>query len=338
MKEAAESENPDINESEAESRQNFDWQRRFARALHGYATTVRGAFAALQQVHELLEENGVEEDFDGVAPLARSVLQGCREAHTCARHIDEAVTSLLDTHCSTLDVCERALAESDSASAKVRYYKNKVEGLEEAETERGGPQGSAFKDAAKLGRNREKLREASDTERVLHIRAIDSLNSVVLRRDNLCQLAKQVVTGTVQALRLSVAHVSCEEAAVEIKAKNPFACELDTDMSSVSTGSGSAKDGLVPSPSPPQPKWTNTIAPPLRGRAKSDGSDGTMPTQTPGDSATNTPGRDSDTTGTNPFDEFEAPPLVLELAWPKKLPVVRQRFRPPGCLAWCRPR
>lgn len=336
MKEAAETENPDIDETEAESRRDFEWQRRFAHALHGYAASVKNAFAALQQVHELLEENGVDE-FSDVAPVAQALLRGCKDAHNCARDVDEAVRSLIDTHCSTLDVCANALAESDRATAKVRWYTGKVEALEVSPV-------AAEKSAAKLARNRAKLREASDIERVLRIRATDSLNSCTLRRGNLCQIATQVVTGTVKALGLSLAHVPDQDhrsrTSSKMKVTNPFddgELILDTDLCSVSTGSP-PQDCLAPLRSPPQPKWAKQL-----NLDNGSGSNTTNTTGTPGDSDDQnlTPGRgDSDGPGSNPFDEPEQSALSLELLSPKKSPPpLHCRFRPTtSCLAWCRTR
>jgi hypothetical protein len=187
---------------------------------------------------------------------------------------------------------------------------------------------------AKLNRNHEKLREAIDNERVLRIRATDSLNSVTLRRDNLCQLATQLVNGTVRALSLSLAQVPGDDILPDkISGKNPFDPELslDLDMSSVSTGS--PHDCLAPLRSPPQPKWTKQIK--SENGSKSNSS---TDTGTPGDSEAHTPkGLDFDLPpGANPFDDFEAPPPVLNLCLLKK-PPVRGLFRPPPCLAWCRP-
>jgi hypothetical protein len=332
MKEAAETDNPDIDETEAESRTDFEWQRRFAHALHGYAASVKTAFAALQQVHELLEENGADEVSD-VAPVARALLRGCKEAHNCARDVDEAVRSLIDAHCSTLDVCANALAESDRATAKVRWYTSKVEALEVSPV-------AAEKSAAKLTRNRAKLREASDIERVLRIRATDSLNSCTLRRDNLCQIATQVVTGTVKALSLSLAHVPDQDhrsrTSSKMNGRNPFddgGLILDTDLCSVSTSSP-PHDCLAPLRSPPQPKWTKQLSP--------DNGSGSNTTGTPGDSDDQnlTPDTgDSDDPGSNPFEEHEKLALALELLCPKSPPPLHCRVRPTtSCLSWCRTR
>jgi hypothetical protein len=193
----------DIPAAEAKLRAAIQWQKGVVELLCGYVDTIAHAFEELVQIHQLLNDKNFSQ-VDLAGPMSASLLIGLREAAAGVNAMVEASRSPLERHRGTLEACLEDITQADDAEAERRHYSEKVVVLTNSE--------KTPKALAKLERNREKLNQAEAMANASQVRSQESVRAMGAKREQLCALATDVLSGTVAALRASVAKLEPPQA------------------------------------------------------------------------------------------------------------------------------